>query len=250
MGKKPQPSYSNQLNNSAVTEALRRQEQEKQQASQYLTDPNNVDERGAIQRELSNMDLNRNYREKGVNALVQNRDVPEVAQPIPFVKQAMAQPRVAGEQTQPGMKRGQNFRSEWSDNFVTNPESLGLDANEMWIAGKESKFQTDLVNKAPVRDKNGKVIDWQENPNRPFGIGQITQGNRMKLAEKLGISDYNTINPQEQAAMMKEYIRQRYGTSDNAVAFWRATESKNPNIAPPELQKDVQLWIKNGWVGY
>lgn len=54
-----------------------------------------------------------------------------------------------------------------------------------------------------------------------FGLGQLLDYNRASYAKQLGIADPNTTNYNDQLAMMKKYISDRYGTTSQAKSFWQ-----------------------------
>jgi hypothetical protein len=54
-----------------------------------------------------------------------------------------------------------------------------------------------------------------------FGIWQGLQGTRNDYARRLGVSP-NTTDVNQQLAMFRAYIRDRYGTAENAQRFWQS----------------------------
>lgn len=84
-----------------------------------------------------------------------------------------------------------------------------------------------------MRESSGKVT--ADNPkSSAFGLGQLIKSNRILYAGKLGISNPDTTDPQEQLAMMMAYIKDRYGTPEKALAFWKSRQPING--------KDVGNW--------
>lgn len=91
---------------------------------------------------------------------------------------------------------------------------LGVTPEEAWIIRHESGGNVMARNPTPVYS-NGQLL------GHAFGLGQLVDSNRAAIARSLGIRDPNTTNPAEQLAMMRAYIRGRYGNAANAVAFWQ-----------------------------
>jgi hypothetical protein len=81
-----------------------------------------------------------------------------------------------------------------------------LSRAEQWIIGKESGSQ-------------GVHAD---NPtSSAFGLGQLLASNRQAYGRQLGF-DPNTTDYGQQLAMMRAYIRDRYGTAEQAMRFWQS----------------------------
>jgi len=81
----------------------------------------------------------------------------------------------------------------------------GLSAAEAWIIARES---------------GGSV--FADNPtSTAFGLGQLLLANRQYYGRLLGFSP-STTSYSEQLAMFRAYVRDRYGTAENAKAFWQA----------------------------
>jgi len=81
----------------------------------------------------------------------------------------------------------------------------GLSAAEAWIIARES---------------GGSV--FADNPtSTAFGLGQLLLSNRQYYGRLLGFSP-STVSYSEQLAMFRAYVRDRYGTAENAKAFWQA----------------------------
>jgi hypothetical protein len=81
----------------------------------------------------------------------------------------------------------------------------GLSSAEQWIIGKESSGQTTADNPTSTA----------------FGLGQLLLGNRQKYGRQLGF-DPNTTDYGQQLAMMRAYIKDRYGTAEQAMSFWQS----------------------------
>jgi hypothetical protein len=80
----------------------------------------------------------------------------------------------------------------------------GLSAAEQFIVSHES---------------SGDV--HADNPtSSAFGLGQLLIGNRQKYAAQLGVSP-DTTDYASQLAMMRAYIRDRYGSAEAAMQFWQ-----------------------------
>jgi len=67
----------------------------------------------------------------------------------------------------------------------------------------------------------GRESSWSsaaKNPNSTaHGYGQFLDSTRRNYEKKTGL-DYD--NPVHQLAMMAQYVKDRYGTPDKALAFW------------------------------
>jgi tape measure domain-containing protein len=81
----------------------------------------------------------------------------------------------------------------------------GASAAEQWIINHESGGRTTARNPTSTA----------------FGLGQLILANRIAYGRQLGV-DPNTTNASAQLAMMRMYIHDRYGTAENAEAFWKA----------------------------
>ena len=58
-----------------------------------------------------------------------------------------------------------------------------------------------------------------DNPSSTaFGLGQLLLGNRILYLGK----DYATTDCGKQLAAFRTYVRERYGTAEQAQAFWQA----------------------------
>lgn len=78
-----------------------------------------------------------------------------------------------------------------------------LSPAEAWIIQRESGFNPTA--------KNPK--------STAFGIWQGLASTRRAYASRYGF-DPDTTNPYEQLQMFRAYIKDRYGTAENAKAFW------------------------------
>lgn len=92
-----------------------------------------------------------------------------------------------------------------ADGLSVDPVGVtGTGDNDLdWLIGKESSGK--------VTAKNKK--------SSAFGLGQLIRGNRETYGRRLGI-DPDTVDYGEQVSLMKEYIKERYGTAAKARAFW------------------------------
>lgn len=71
-----------------------------------------------------------------------------------------------------------------------------------------------------AHESRGKTT--AKNPkSSAFGIGQLLIGNRQKYGKMFGV-DPNTTDPDAQMKMMLQYIKDRYGSVDKAVAFHKS----------------------------
>lgn len=81
----------------------------------------------------------------------------------------------------------------------------GLSAAESWIIMHESGNRTTAANPTSTA----------------FGLGQLLLANRERYGQMLGVSA-GTTNYASQLAMFRMYVRDRYGTAENAEKFWKA----------------------------
>jgi tape measure domain-containing protein len=81
----------------------------------------------------------------------------------------------------------------------------GLSAAESWIIMHESGNRTTAQNPTSTA----------------FGLGQLLLANRQHYGQILGVSSATT-NYASQLAMFRMYVRDRYGTAENAQKFWKA----------------------------
>lgn len=71
-----------------------------------------------------------------------------------------------------------------------------------------------------IYPESGGKTTAQNPGSTAFGLGQLLKANRVKYGKELGI-DPDTTNPQEQLAMFRAYIKDRYGSPEKALAFRR-----------------------------
>jgi hypothetical protein len=81
----------------------------------------------------------------------------------------------------------------------------GLSPAEQWIIGKES---------------GGQGVTADNPTSSAFGLGQLLLSNRQHYGRQLGFNP-NTTDYGQQLAMMRAYIKDRYGTAEQAMAFWQ-----------------------------
>jgi hypothetical protein len=81
----------------------------------------------------------------------------------------------------------------------------GLSAAESWIVMHESGGRTNAQNPTSTA----------------FGLGQLLIANRQHYGAILGVSP-STTNYADQVKMFRMYVRDRYGTAENAENFWKA----------------------------
>lgn len=82
----------------------------------------------------------------------------------------------------------------------------GLSSAEAWIVQRESGGRTSADNPTSTA----------------FGLGQLLYSNRVRYAAMVGASGPETTDYNEQLAMFRAYVRDRYGTAERAKAFWQA----------------------------
>jgi muramidase (phage lysozyme) len=63
----------------------------------------------------------------------------------------------------------------------------------------------------------------QKSDSTAYGYGQFLTGTRNEYEKKTGL-DYS--DPVNQLIMMAQYVKDRYGTPENALKFWH---SHNPH---------------------
>jgi hypothetical protein len=80
-----------------------------------------------------------------------------------------------------------------------------LSPAERWIISHESGGRTTADNPTSTA----------------FGLGQLLIDNRRRIGGILGF-DYRTTDYNQQLAMFRYYVRERYGTADAAQRFWQA----------------------------
>lgn len=81
----------------------------------------------------------------------------------------------------------------------------GLSPAEAWIIQRESGGRTTADNPTSTA----------------FGLGQLLAANRQRYGAILGVSP-NTTDYTSQLQMFRMYVRDRYGTAENAQRFWQA----------------------------
>lgn len=86
-----------------------------------------------------------------------------------------------------------------------SPRIGGLSAAESWIIMRESGNRTTAQNPT----------------SSAFGLGQLIYANRVAYGSRIGV-DPNTTDYSAQLRMFRMYVAERYGTAENAKAFWQA----------------------------
>jgi hypothetical protein len=90
-------------------------------------------------------------------------------------------------------------------NVPTNSAGGGMtDPNLAFLISKESGGRTDADNPTSTA----------------FGLGQLIEANRKAYGQKFGF-DPNTTDYNQQLTMMTQYIKDRYGSTENAAKFWK-----------------------------
>jgi len=84
-------------------------------------------------------------------------------------------------------------------------QASGLSAAEAWI----------------IQHESGGDPMAQNPHSTAHGIGQFLDSTDRAYSAKLGFP-YRTTDPAQQLAMFRAYIRDRYGTAENAQRFWQA----------------------------
>lgn len=102
----------------------------------------------------------------------------------------------------------------------------GLSAAEAWIIQHES---------------GGSVL--ADNPiSTAFGLGQLLLDNRQRIGGILGFSP-STTSWAEQLAMFRYYYRERYGTAENAKAFWQAHGWYGSGLQPTVFSRPTLIGV-------
>jgi hypothetical protein len=113
-----------------------------------------------------------------------------------------ADPAVAGGRPRPGDHRPPPARPDGAGGHPERCDLSGTSAAERWIILRESSGD-------PTAD----------NPtSTAFGLGQLLLGNRILY---LG-QQYATTDCGRQLWAFRAYVRDRYGTAEQAKAFWQA----------------------------
>jgi cell wall-associated NlpC family hydrolase len=87
---------------------------------------------------------------------------------------------------------------------ITVGQAAGLSPAEAWIIDHESDGLTHA-----------------DNPHSTaFGFGQLLEANRKAYGARFGF-DPDTTDPGQQLTMFRAYVRDRYGTAENAQRFWQ-----------------------------
>lgn len=97
------------------------------------------------------------------------------------------------------------FRPSAGGKGLTVGQATGLSPAEAWIIDHESDGQTGA-----------------DNPkSTAFGFGQLLESNRKAYGARFGF-DPETRDPGQQLTMFRAYVRDRYGSAENAQRFWQA----------------------------
>jgi len=96
-------------------------------------------------------------------------------------------------------------------------QQAGLQAGQPALGpGQTSSAESWIIQHESSGDPNA------QNPkSTALGLGQLLWANRVKYARVLG-ADPNTRDANTQLAMMRLYVRDRYGTAQAAMQFWQA----------------------------
>lgn len=110
--------------------------------------------------------------------------------------------------------------------IFTVGSASGLTASEAFLIRHESNGNpnafVDWVNH-PEKFPGCTVL----NPCTALGLGQLVSANRIKYGLQLGISP-DTRDPDEQLALFRAYVADRYGTAKAAEQFWRMNQVSDP----------------------
>lgn len=72
-----------------------------------------------------------------------------------------------------------------------------------------------------IMHESGGRTNAQNPTSSAFGLGQLIYANRAAYGARLGVSP-NTTDYGAQLSMFRMYVRERYGTAENAQAFWQS----------------------------
>jgi hypothetical protein len=119
---------------------------------------------------------------------------------------AFAQQQQFMQNQQAYMNQMLQYQGQIAGGVGTQAGGAGLSPAEQWIIGKES---------------GGQGVTADNPTSTAFGLGQLLLGNRQHYGRQLGFNP-NTTDYGQQLAMMRAYIKDRYGTAEQAMAFWQS----------------------------
>lgn len=91
------------------------------------------------------------------------------------------------------------------------------------LAGEGGSAEEQALRWLIQKESSGKTT--AKNPkSSAFGLGQLIKANRKAYAQRLGIKNPDTTDYDEQLAMMKAYIKERYGDAVRAKQFWERNQ--------------------------
>ncbi len=145
-------------------------------------------------------------QQPNVQALMEMREGNSARSLRPFQRPQFEAPKPGQVPMLPGAPQQASFGgSAPAQNFGSGDWRGSLSPAESWIIQKESSFN-------PRAD----------NPtSTAFGIWQGLDSTRKAYGRKVGV-DPNTVNPWQQLAMFRSYVKDRYGTAEGAQRFWQA----------------------------
>ncbi|WP_267897294.1 aggregation-promoting factor C-terminal-like domain-containing protein [Peribacillus saganii] len=112
-----------------------------------------------------------------------------------------------------------SFPSSWKLNQATKAPGYQTYKSHLNEALKSGKIPADWV--VDLTELVGRESTWNpsaKNPNSTaHGYGQFLKSTRADYEKKTGLN-YN--NPVHQIIMMAQYVKDRYGTPEKALAFW------------------------------
>lgn len=72
-----------------------------------------------------------------------------------------------------------------------------------------------------LRRESGLKVKAQNPTSTAFGLPQMIIDQRIICQERTGV-DKNTVDEREQLKCFRDYVARRYGTTEEALKFWKA----------------------------
>lgn len=96
-------------------------------------------------------------------------------------------------------------------------QQAGLQAGQPGLGGASTSAPENWI----IQHESSGSVNADNPRSTAFGLGQLLYQNRVKYGRVLGV-DPNTRDYNSQLAMMRLYIKDRYGTAQAAMEFWQA----------------------------
>jgi hypothetical protein len=149
------------------------------------------------------------------------------------VRRVSSSPMTAGKQVPEGKLRGiygaetpiQNTKaSSYSNTWKTQKEAVKSSSYQTYKQHLVSAIQSGKIsaNWAPaLTELVGRESSWnpgaRNGHSTAYGYGQFLSSTRSNYEKKMGL---NYSNPVNQLIMMAQYVKDRYGSPEAALAFW------------------------------